>query len=129
MKIGRFEFKPQRIAIFAGIGLLLVLVMEFNARAEELSRLKREAATVEARATEVMRTQYNLQTAAAYATSDLAVQQWAREQNRMVQPGDVLVIPLPAGNATPPSQEGQAAAPASTPLSNWDTWMLIIFGR
>jgi hypothetical protein len=129
MKLGRFEFKPQRIVIFAAIGLLLLLVMEFNARVEELSRLKHEAGTVAARATEVMHTQYNLQTAAAYATSDLAVQEWAREQNRMVQPGDVLVIPLPAGSTTPPSQEQLAPAPVSTPLSNWDTWMLVIFGR
>jgi hypothetical protein len=129
MKLGRFEIKPQRIAIFAGIGLLLLLVMQFNARVEELSRLKHEAATVERRATEVMRTQYNLQTAAAYATSDPAVQDWARQQNRMVQTGDVLVIPVPAGNATPPSQEQLAPPPVSTSLSNWDTWMLVIFGR
>jgi hypothetical protein len=129
MKLGRLEFKPQRIAVFAGIGVLLFLVMEFNGRVEELSRLRHDASTVEARATEVMRTQYNLQTAAAYSTSDQAVIQWAREQNRMIQPGDVLVIPVPASGSTPASQELVVPAPVGTPLSNWDVWMLVIFGQ
>jgi len=129
MKLGRFEFKPQRIAVFAGIIILLLLIMEFNARVDELSRLKREAATVEARATDVMRAQYNLQTAAAYATSDLSVEEWARQQNRMLRSGDVLVIPLAAPGSTPPSQQPLIPAPARTPLSNWDVWMLVIFGQ
>jgi hypothetical protein len=129
MKLGRFQIDLRRIAVFAGIGLLLVLVMQFNARVEELYRLKHQAATVGARATEVMRTQYNLQTAAAYATSDLAVEEWARQEGRMVQPGDVLVIPVPVGSATPPAQQYLPPSAVGTPLSNWDVWMLVIFGR
>jgi hypothetical protein len=129
MKLGPIEFKPQRVAVFAGIGILLLLIMEFNARVEELSRLRREAATAQARATDVMRIQYNLQTAAAYATSDLSVEEWARQQNRMVRPGEVLVIPVPAPGTTPPSQQPIVQAPVRTPLSNWDVWMLVIFGQ
>ena len=129
MKIGRFEIKPQRIAVFAGIAILLLLIMEFNTRAEELGRLRREAATVAARATGIMLQQYNLQTAAAYATSDISVEEWAREQNRMVKPGDVLVIPLPAPGTTPPAQQPQVFAPPKTPLSNWGVWMLVLFGQ
>jgi hypothetical protein len=129
MKLGPIEFKPQRVAVFAGIGILLLLIMEFNARVEELSRLRREAATAQARATDVMRIQYNLQTAAAYATSDLSVEEWARQQNRMVRPGEVLVIPVPAPGTTPPSQQPLVQAPVRTPLSNWDVWMLVIFGQ
>jgi hypothetical protein len=128
MKIGRFEFKPQRIAVFAGIVVLLLLIMEFNTRAEELGRLKREAATVRARATEIMLQQYNLQTAAAYATSNVSVEEWARDQNRMVQPGDVLVIPLPVPGTTPPAQQPLDFAPPKQPPSNWDVWMLVLFG-
>jgi hypothetical protein len=129
MKLGPIEFKPQRVAVFAGIGILLLLIMEFNARVEELSRLRREAATAQARATDVMRIQYNLQTAAAYATSDLSVEEWARQQNRMVRPGEVLVIPVPAPGTTPPSQQPIVQAPVRAPLSNWDVWMLVIFGQ
>jgi len=129
MKLGPLEFKPQRVAVFAGIGILLLLIMEFNARVEELSRLRREAATVQARATDIMLQQYNLQTAAAYATSDLSVEEWARQQNRMVRAGEVLVIPVPAPGTTPPSQQPLVQAPVRTPLSNWDVWMLVIFGQ
>ncbi len=129
MKIGRVEIKPQRIAIFAGIVVLLFLIMEFNARAVELGRLSRDAATVAARATEVMLQQYNLQTAATYATSDISVEEWARDQNRMIKPGDVLVIPVQKPGTTPPAQQPQVFAPPSTPVSNWDVWMLVLFGQ
>ena len=129
MRLGRFVVNPRRIAGFAGIGILLVLVMQFNARVEELYRLRDQASTVGARATEVMRTQYNLQTAAAYSTSDLAVEEWARQQSRMVQPGDVLVIPVPAGGTTPSAQQPPVPAPTTAPLTNWEIWMLVIFGR
>ena len=128
MKIGKLEISLPKIAAFIGIAILVFLVMDFNARLEELFRLQKQAETVRARATEIMQTQYNLQTAVAYANSDIAVQQWAREEAGLIQPGDVKIVPLPQPGATPQADPIQPIAIA-TPLSNWDVWMIVIFGE
>jgi hypothetical protein len=127
MKIGKFDFDPKRIAIFIGIAFLVLLVMDFNSRLEGLYKLQKQAEQVEYRATEVMSTNYNLQTAVAYATSDLAVQEWAREQASMALPGEKVIVPLPEPGVTPPAPIIPPAL-QPTPLSNWDKWMIVIFG-
>jgi hypothetical protein len=127
MKIGSIEIKWQRIAAFIGIAILVLLVMDFNARLEEMTRLNKQAESVRERATEIMATQYNLQTAVAYANSDFSVEQWAREQAGMIRPGDKPIAPMPVAGATP---EPQNISPVIVPtqISNWQIWMLVLFG-
>jgi hypothetical protein len=128
MKLGNIEIKPQRVIAVIGIAILVFLVMDFNSRLEELYRLQKQASTVRVRATEVMSTQYNLQTAVAYSNSDLAVQEWARVQSGLVQPGDVRIEPMSEPGATQPAPLVPPVL-EPTPLSNWDTWMIVVFGE
>ncbi len=127
MKIGPLEIKPQRIAILLGIAILLFLILDFNTRVEGLSRLQNGLSTQQAIGTGVVVTQYALQTQVAYATSDGVVQEYARNQARLIQPGDNVVIPIAVPGATP--------APSATPpaafgdKSNWDVWMEYLFGK
>lgn len=127
MKIGRFRIDFRRLGIVAGIAILLFLIMDFNNRMEELTRLQKEAAVVRAQATAVIVTQHALQTQVAYATSPAAVEAWAREQNRMAQEGDIVVIPLPEPGATLPP------TPVPTPILNgltkWDVWLDLMLGE
>lgn len=127
MKIGRFHIDFRRLGVLAGIAILLFLIMDFNSRMEELTRLQKEAALVRGQATAVMVTQYALQTQVAYATSPAAAEAWAREQNRMAQDGDIVVIPLPEPGATIPP------TPMPTPILNdltkWDVWVDLWFGE
>jgi hypothetical protein len=127
MKIGRIRIDFRRIGVIAGIAILLFLIMDFNNRMEELTRLQKEAAIVRTQATAVIITQEALQTQVAYATSSAAVEGWAREQNRMAQDGDVVVIPLPDPNATIPP------TPVPTPifygLTKWDVWFDLLLGE
>ena len=127
MKIGSFVIKPQRIAIFLGIAILLFLIIDFNTRVEGLSHLKNGLATKQANGTEVVLTQRALETQVAYATSDSAAQEYARNQAHMVQPGDNVVVPIPVPGATP--QPSPTPAPAFTDKSNWDVWMEYLFGQ
>jgi cell division protein FtsB len=127
MKIGPLQINLRRLGVFVAIGILLVLVMDFNSRMEELTRLQNQAATVRAEATSVMVTQFALLTQVAEATSQAAVEDYARNQAHLAQPGDTVIIPLPQPGATP--------LPTPTPalvysnLSNWDVWMIFLFGR
>jgi len=127
MKIGPLEINLRRLGIFISIGVLLILVMNFNTRLEELARLKNEAATVQAQATAILVTQSALQTQLALATSAVAAEEYARNQARMAQPGDKVFVPLVAPGATP--QPTPAAIPIFTNLNKWDVWMILIFGK
>ncbi len=127
MKISRLNIKPQRIAILLGVGILLFLIIDFNTRVEGLSRLQNGLATQQAIGTGVVVTQYALETQVAYATSDAAVNEYARNQAHLIQPGDNVVIPVAVPGTTP--------APTATPTpafanrSNWDVWMEYLFGK
>lgn len=127
MKIGPVEIKPQRIAILLGVGILLFLIIDFNTRVEGLSRLQHGLSTQQAIGTGVVVTQYALQTQVAYATSDAAVQEYARNQAHLIQPGDQVVVPLAVPGITP--EPTPTPAPAYANKSNWDVWMEYLFGK
>ncbi len=127
MQIGRFRVDFRRLGVLAGIAILLFLIMDFNNRMEELTRLQKEASLVRAQATAVIVTQYALQTQVAYATSPAAVEAWAREQNRMAQEGDLVVIPLPEPGATIPPTP--IPTPVLNGLTKWDVWLDLLFGE
>lgn len=127
MKLGPFVIQPQRIAIFLGIAILLFLIIDFNTRLESLTRLQNGLATKQARGTQVMFEQHTLETQVAYATSDAAAQEYARNQAHLVQPGDHVVVPVPLPGATP--QPSPTPSPAFANKSNWDVWMEFLFGQ
>ncbi|RPH62935.1 MAG: hypothetical protein EHM81_01180 [Chloroflexi bacterium] len=127
MKLGPLTIHPQRIAIFTGIAILLFLILNLNSRLEELARLQNEKATVSARGTAIVVTRYALETQQAFATSPSAVEQYAREQAHMAQPGDKPVVPLQQPGATPPPQP--ISTPAAPNLTNWDVWMAFLFEK
>jgi hypothetical protein len=127
MKLGPLTLRPQRIAIFIGIAILLILVMNLNARLEELARLQNEKATVSVLGTAVVVTRYALETQQAYATSPAAAEEYAREQAHMVQPGDEPIVPIQQPGVTPPPQI--APTPTFDNLTNWELWMTFLFEK
>ena len=108
-----------------GLVILVLLIMDFNSRMAELRRLTSEKEVVGAQATQLIKTNVYLETRIAFATSEQAVEEWARENQRMQQPGDYAVVPLAPPNSTPVL----TATPAVTPkvVENWDLWMGLFF--
>ena len=127
MKIGPLEINPQSIAITLGIAILLFLILDFNTRLEGLARLQNDLATVQAHGTDIVVTQQALETQVAYATSDPAVEEYARNQAHLEQAGDNLVVPLPVPGSTP--QPTPIPTPAFANYTEWDLWMEYLFGR
>ena len=127
MKLGPLEINPQRIATVLGIAILLFLIMDFNTRLEGLTRLQNDLATVQARGTNVVVTQYALETQVAYATSDLAAEEYARNEAHLAQPGDSIIVPLSVAGATPPPTA--TPTPVFANFTAWDLWMEYLFGR
>jgi len=113
------------VATFAGIFLLILFVIEFNTRLEELNRLNDQRDEVRAIATQVIQTQSALQTQVAYAESTEAVEEWARTDGRYVQEGDQPVIPLEVPGSSPVVVN--TPVPIPTPLQNWEIWWTLFF--
>jgi len=125
MRSLRFSWKYAIIII--GVLGLAYLVMDMNSRLFELRKNTVLLERVAAEATQLVNTQNALLTQIAFATSDLAVEQWAREDGHMVRSGDNPVVPLPPGDATP--------VPTPTPavtrevIQNWQMWLWLFVDR
>jgi hypothetical protein len=123
----RWPINARRVAAFAGILLLILIVMDFNARLEELNLLKKQEGIVSAQATQAMQTQLVLQTQVAFAGSDQIVDEWARSDAHYIQEGDQPVVPVGVPGVTPAQLE--SPTPPPTPMPNWRIWWELFFGN
>jgi cell division protein FtsB len=108
-----------------GLVILVLLVMDFNNRMAELRRLSDQREVVAAEVAALEQTRISLETQIAYATSEGAVMQWAYQEGRWVQQGDVLVVPVSPGESTPVPQA--MLSPTPQPESNWKIWLSLFF--
>ena len=113
-----------QVLTLVGLVAGLLIVLDFNQRLAVAQRL------VDARnqaATEVAileQEESRLQTQVAYATTDVAVIQWAHESGKLVLPGEVLVVPVvPTPSPTPPPLP---ATPPPPPPA-WTLWRNLFF--
>jgi hypothetical protein len=119
------KFKWRNILIVIGLFLAVLLLVDFNRRMEELDRLTAQLNTVSAEATSVIQTQTALAGQVAYATSDMAVGEWAYG-NKMVRPGEHPVVVVPGTNVTPTPEP--TLVPQEEELPTWRIWWELFFG-
>ena len=124
--MGRFSINLRRIAVFAGILFLILVIIDFNNRLESLNRLQKQDGVLQAQVTQGMQTHTALEAQATYAASDQAVQDWARQEGRYAQPGDQSVIPVGKDGGAPVQQS--EPTPSPTPMPNWQIWWNLFFG-
>ena len=107
--------------------LVIVFLMDFNVRLMELSRKTEQRDEILKEVYQLELTAQTLRTQIAYATSEVAVEKWAREQGHMQHPGDIPIVPLPASqlDVTPTP----LVAPTNVPVSNWEVWQLLLLGE
>ena len=117
----------RRFATFLSIFILIMVVIEFNARLEELNRLNDQRDEVRAIATQAMQTQIALNTQVAYAGSTAAVNEWARTEGHYLREGDQPVIPIGQPGSEPVIVATQPPIP--TPMQNWEVWWNLFFSK
>ncbi len=121
------QFDKKRIIVVAGLVLLFFLMVDLNTRLNDLYRLTRERDSMRTEIANLTATAVGLETQIAFATSDGAVEQWAREEGMLVRPGDQLIVPIAPADATPvPVVAPQATQPA---MKNWQVWWALFFGE
>lgn len=123
----KFKINWRRVGLFIGVLVLVLIVIEFNSRLQELNRLEEEAQLYRAQATQAMQTQIALKEQVAYATSDAAVDEYARNDNHMIQEGEIPVVPYGSGNNQ--AVTSPTPTPSSTPMPNWQVWWNLFFGN
>jgi cell division protein FtsB len=117
-------FKAQWIFVIL-IAILFIMVMGLNSRLSEYFQLTGQRKEMQNRIKNLDATQVALQTQIAYSGSDKAVEEWARTYERMVQPGDQVIIPLPPKDVTP--EINYLATPEPENNENWQIWWDLFF--
>ncbi len=122
----KLRFLDKRILWVLVLVVLIVLMLDFNNRVSELLRLSAQKDEVSTQVYGLERTEEMLKTQIAYATSAVAVEQWAREEGGLSRPGDFPIVPISPGGST------QAAptltAPTPQAVANWEVWQILFFG-
>jgi len=124
-KLG-LKINKQQIIVLGLVVIIVLLMMDLNSRLSELFRLSSERDKIQTQVIELKQTRQILITQVAYATSELAVEEWARVEGHMALPGDNVIIPLPPGDVTP--LPVQMPTPTIQPLDNWEVWQILFFG-
>ena len=103
------------------------LLMDLFGRLTELSRLGSQRDDMVTEVFSLTGTLQALDTQVAYATSDVAVEDWARQEGHMVKSGDVLIVPIQPESVTPMTY--LTPVPTAQSVSNWDIWWALFFGK
>jgi len=65
-----------------------------------------------------------------YVQSDAFVEQWARDEGKMIRPGEVLIIPVPSGASVEPTPINDEEVPVETAPPQpepWQLWWTLFF--
>ena len=117
----------KKIIGLGAVVLLMLLMMNLNSRLNEYFRLTGERDRMSTQVSDLRATKIALETQVAYATSDEAVEEWARSEAHMAQPGDQVIVALtPDNQAAPPVVEVTPTLPV---VENWEVWWALFFGE
>ena len=125
--MSQISFSFRRVATFAGIFVLILFVIEFNSRLEELNRLNNQRDQVRILATQAIQALVALDTQVAYAGSSAAVEGWARTEGYYLKDGDHPVIPVEQPGSEPLIVS--TPLPTPTPMQNWEIWWALFFNE
>lgn len=99
--------------------------MSLSARVNELNQLTEQYQMMNTDVGALRSTNAFLETEIAFAASDAAVDEYAREEGLMVRPGEVLIIPISPNNPTPEPEVQEVVSVEVLP--NWRIWYQLFF--
>jgi cell division protein FtsB len=112
--------------VFYGILLLLFfLLMSLSARVNELNQLTDQHQMMITDVVALRATNSYLETQIAFASSDAAVDEYAREDGQMVKPGEILIVPISPNNPT--AEPIIQTIDTPEPIPNWKIWYQLFF--
>jgi cell division protein FtsB len=117
----------KQIVVIGVLVIFVFLMMDFNSRVTRLVRLTDQHDSMNEKVNELQSTEEIVLTQVAYATSDLAVDEWARVDGHLSKSGDHPIILIPPKDITPTPVV--VATSTSQVVSNWQVWKSLLFGE
>jgi cell division protein FtsB len=123
----RINLRPRQIVTIVAFVVFFFLMLDLNNRLSELFRLTAQLERMQTQVVDLQKTEQALRKQLTYATSDAAVEEWARGDSHMAQPGDEMIVPVvPTGQVPTPTP-----VPTATVIvyENWEVWQALFLGE
>lgn len=123
----KLRYEKKQIVVVFIIVIFFFILLGLNSRLSDLFRLSSYRNSMQTKVVSLRGTDIALKTQIAFATSDLAVEEWARDQAHLVLPGDQVIVPLPQDSIT--TQNTASLTPTPIPIDNWQVWWDLFFSN
>jgi cell division protein FtsL len=111
------------MALIAG----LLIIGDLNRRMADARRLEQDAVILEEQVAAKSTEQADLMTRVAGATSEASIAEWAHADAKLVQEGEVLVVPLAPPDTTPAPEISDTEYPEQP--TKFQVWWALLFGK
>ena len=125
MKNLQIDFR--KFTIYIALVVIFFLLMGLSARFNELTKLSEQNNLMQTEVVALQITNNHIESLIGYATSEVAVEEYARDKGYMVMPGEVLIVPLSSSDVTPTPMAKPTVQ--ATNLPNWKIWFELFFSE
>ena len=120
-----FRISWKQIGAVVAFVVMFFLLMDLNNRINELNRLNNQLSGMQTEVAVLKATESALREQIVYATSEAAVNEYARNSG-LVREGEKLIVPLGEGTVVP--TQSIASTPTPVMFSNAEIWWALFFG-
>jgi len=120
-----FHISWKQIGVVVAFVVMFFLLMDLNNRINELNRLNNQLSGMQTEVAVLKATESALREQIVYATSEAAVNEYARNSG-LVREGEKLIVPLGEGTVVP--TQSIASTPTPVMFSNAEIWWALFFG-
>lgn len=121
----KIQIDFRKFSIYIALIVIFFLLMGLSARYNELTKLSEQHNLMQTEVVALRITNSYIETQIGYATSEIAVEEYAREKGYLVKPGEVLVVPLSSTEITPTPIPQPTIEVKNLP--NWKIWFELFF--
>lgn len=121
----RMDFR--QVLIILVVAMAFYMVFDLSGRISAANQMVAERDEMATRVDSLKQTEAHLQTKVALATQPSFIEPYIRPEGKMLQPGDIPIIPIPGDSIQATQVSG---LPAQSPTySNWEIWWDLFFGK
>ena len=126
-KIKSILWADKRLLLVIVLAVLVFMMMDFNNRMTVMLQLDRQERQLKTQKVELQQTKVKVEAEIVYANSDRALEEWAREEARLINEDDIPIIIVPGGSLKPtPTPETK---PQMAVMDTWEIWKELFFGN